>query len=283
MRLLDLVGRTEVPEPWAEGDKIPRHEPGFSWRMLAEHLSQAHDAASRRFGTIDRHVAWIHRELLGGQPGRVLDLGCGPGLYTSRLARLGHECVGVDFSPASIAYARQQAEREGPRCTYHLADIRTADYGRGFDLAMQIYGEFNVFRPADARRILDKAGAALRPGGALLLEAHTFAAVQALGKQPATWYSAERGLFSDQPYLCLHEAFWDAEQAAATERYYVVDAPTGEMTPHASTTQAYTDEGYRALLRECGFGEIAVLPALSGDAADATADLLVLVARRERE
>jgi len=28
----------------------------------------------------------------------VLDLGCGPGLYASRLARLGHECTGIDYT-----------------------------------------------------------------------------------------------------------------------------------------------------------------------------------------
>ena len=97
MSLLEVAGRQPVGEPWVEGEKIPWHDPDFSERMLAEHLSQSHDAASRRFDRIDRHVAWIHRELLEGVPTRVLDLGCGPGLYTSRLARLEHECVGIDF------------------------------------------------------------------------------------------------------------------------------------------------------------------------------------------
>jgi 2-polyprenyl-3-methyl-5-hydroxy-6-metoxy-1,4-benzoquinol methylase len=54
-------------------------------------------------------VAWIHAELLGGTPTDVLDLGCGPGLYTERLAALGHRCVGIDVSPASIAFARARA------------------------------------------------------------------------------------------------------------------------------------------------------------------------------
>ena len=43
--LLDLIRREAAPEPWAEGEKIPWDDPGFSRRMLEEHLSQAHDAA----------------------------------------------------------------------------------------------------------------------------------------------------------------------------------------------------------------------------------------------
>ena len=56
MNLLDLLQRTSPPAPWAEGDKIPWHDPDFSRRMLREHLSQAHDAASRRSIIIDEHV-----------------------------------------------------------------------------------------------------------------------------------------------------------------------------------------------------------------------------------
>ena len=149
MRLLDLIDRTLPPAPWAEGEKIPWDEPGFSGRMLAEHLSQAHDAASRRSETIDRHVRWIHNELLGCAATRVLDVACGPGLYASRLARLGHECVGIDFSPASIAHAAAAAERDRLACTYRREDICAADFGTGFGLAMLIFGELNVFRPRE--------------------------------------------------------------------------------------------------------------------------------------
>ena len=93
MHLLDLIPQDPNPVPWTEGDTIPWHEPGFSERMLHEHLSQDYDMASRRFEIIDKHVAWIHENVLSGKASKVLDLGCGPGLYTSRLARLGHECL----------------------------------------------------------------------------------------------------------------------------------------------------------------------------------------------
>jgi 2-polyprenyl-3-methyl-5-hydroxy-6-metoxy-1,4-benzoquinol methylase len=113
MNLIELIYKAAPPVPWVEGEKIPWSDPGFRQRMLREHLSQEHDTASRRVGLIDQHVDWNHNGLLAGQPGRILDLGCGPGLYTGRLAQLGYQCVGIDYGPASIAYAREQAEEKG--------------------------------------------------------------------------------------------------------------------------------------------------------------------------
>lgn len=279
--LLDIVQRRQPPGNWVEGDKIPWNDPAFSERMLAFHLSPDHDAASRRPALIDRHVRWIHEDVLGGQPVRVLDLGCGPGLYASRLARLGHACVGVDFSPASIQHAREIAQAEGLDCTYREGDLREVAFGDGYGCAMLIYGEFNVFRRQDARAILRRAHAALVDGGALVLEPHTFTAVEKVGRQGASWYTSEGGLFSPDPHLYLYETYWDEHAHVTTERYFIVDAATAAVTRYASSMQAYTDEEYRALLSECGFGEISFFPSLTGQPEAGWEDLLAITARKE--
>ena len=117
--------------------------------MLAEHLDQTHDLASRRTVRIERHLNWVHRALLSSKPSRILDLGCGPGFYANRLAALGHACTGIDYSPASIAYAVEHAPARGLPCVYVQDDIRNAAFGTGYDLVMCVFGEFNVFRQSD--------------------------------------------------------------------------------------------------------------------------------------
>lgn len=280
MNLLDIVNRTPSPSPWEEGDKIPWNDPEFSRRMLAFHVGQDNDAASRRAEIIDRHVGWIHSTVLGGRPSRVLDLGCGPGLYTERLARLGHLCTGVDFGPASIAYARERAATGGLTCAYYEADIRTlADLPlQPVDLVMLVYGEFNVFRRQDALRILQSARRLLRPGGHLLLEPHSFDLVRKVGETPASWYSSPSGLFLEGPHLLLKENRWDEQAQVAIERYYVVDAATGAVTLHASSMQAYSPEGYTELLAEAGFCAPQWYASLAGDDGPAQEGLVALVA-----
>jgi cyclopropane fatty-acyl-phospholipid synthase-like methyltransferase len=262
--LLDLIQRNPNPAPWSEGDNIPWHEPGFSARMLKEHLTQDHDLASRRSEKIDLHVQFIHQEVLENQPGKLLDLGCGPGLYASSLARLGHEVTGIDYSPASIAHAQENAAAENLACTYLHADLREVAFGHGYAAAMLIFGEFNVFKPQDIRKILTKTHAALNPGGTLILEPHTFKAVQTMGQAAPSWYTSPAGLFEPQPHLVLEEYFWDDTQHSMTTRFFVVDANTGNVIRYAQSMQAYTDEGYRNLLAESGFTNICFYPALTG-------------------
>ncbi len=280
MKLSDILARKLPPEPWVEGDNIPWHVPGFSRRMLREHLTQSHDLASRRSEKIDAHVDWIHREVLCEVHTKILDLACGPGLYASPLARLGHRCVGIDFSPASIEHARERAAAEALDCDYIHADIRTAEYGSGYGLAMLIFGEFNVFKPEDTGLILRKAYDALDTGGVLLLEAHTNEAIEEFGERPDSWYSAESGLFSDAPHFCLQENFWDARSETVTRRYFIVDAATGEVTRFAQSFKAYTDEQYRAALEKAGFRDVRFRPSLIGTEDASQSSLQVITARK---
>lgn len=270
MTLLELIHRTLPPEAWAEGENIPWSDPAFSRRMLREHLDQTHNLASRSLPILERQVAWIHACILNGQPSRVLELACGPGLYLERLARLGHVCHGIDYAPAAVAYAREMAQRNGAQCTYCQEDLRAARFGNGFDLVMLLFGQFNVFRRAEARAILLRAFEALAPGGVLLLEPQRFQTVERTGRSGTSWYSCGEGggLFSDHPHLCLTESFWDPASRTATQRFFIVDAAGGSAAAHAMSIEAYEDGEYHDLLQQAGFGGTRTHPSLVGEPVD---------------
>lgn len=251
-----LINREENAA--AGWQKIPWGDPDFSRRMLAEHLDQSHDLASRRATTIDQHVAWIHRKILGGRPAKVLDMGCGPGFYTARLAALGHTCTGVDVSPTSIAYAREHH----PGGEYVLGDICEVDVGGSYDFAAMIYGELNAFASEDAARIVEKARAALKPGGKLLLEVHRHAFIHRIGQEPPSWHTAKKGLFADEPYLCLVESSMEGDDAIT--RHYVITENGDDVQRYTAMHHAYTDDEYRRLLD--GFERVMFYPSLTGDA-----------------
>lgn len=277
MDLRWLIER-EAPEPWSHGGKIPWHEPGFSARMLREHLSQGHDLASRRSAKIDAQVEWLDRELLPPHSS-VLDLGCGPGFYSLRLAALGHRCVGIDFSPSSIEYARSEATAASLDCTYRLEDLKEADFGSGFDAALLLYGEFNTFPRHEAERLLAKAREALEPGGCLVLEVQTEEQVRLLGSATPSWYASERGLFADEPHLCLIDRAWDDTSRVSAERFTVFRSGSDGPDTYVCSTQAYADSEYDKLLESAGFASVQRRVSPADAQADAGGGLVMITGR----
>jgi SAM-dependent methyltransferase len=264
MNLEDIVNRKTGPEPWVEGDNIPWNDPDFSKRMLKEHLSQEHDAASRRCEIIDQQVEWIHQVVLFERTARIVDLACGPGLYAERLAALGHSCTGIDYSPASIAYARKNTRQKRLPIDYQQDDIRAASLPQGQDLVLLLSGELNVFSPPAARQIITKAAECLGETGHMVLEVHAAGVIQRLGQESRTWSSSKSGLWSDSPHICLQENFWYANRKTAVTRYFVTDAATGDTTLSSASYQDYSDDEYESLLVDSGFKSVRRYPSLTG-------------------
>ncbi len=280
MDLNNVVNRNRDPKPWTEGDNIPWNDADFSRRMLREHLSQDHDAASRRSDIIDRQVEWIHTHILKGTPSRILDLACGPGLYTSRLASMGHKCNGIDYSPASISYAKEIALEKDLEIEYIHADIRNAEFPLDQDLVLFISGELNVFSPSDAEAILDKISGSLANNGRLVLEVHGPGVIEANGSAPDSWSSMSSGLWSGSPYICLQDNHWRPDLKAAVVRYYLIDPATGDVKLHSASYQDYSNEEYRSILSGCGFNNVEMYPSLTGAEDDQMEYFRVIVAEK---
>ena len=117
----------------------------------------------------DRH-GFVHRlgagvvDLLAPQPGeRILDLGCGTGPLTRRIADAGADVIGVDASPAMVERARAAY----PDLHFDVADATTMAFERPFD-AIFSNAVLHWVRPPEAA--IARMFSALRPGGRVVLE-----------------------------------------------------------------------------------------------------------------
>jgi 2-polyprenyl-6-hydroxyphenyl methylase / 3-demethylubiquinone-9 3-methyltransferase len=93
----------------------------------------------------------------------LLDIGCGAGLLTEPLWRLGAEVTGLDPAPASIEIARAHAEATGAGPTYRVGTVEDlAREGARFDvvLAMEV-----VEHVADPAAFVAAAASLVKPGG----------------------------------------------------------------------------------------------------------------------
>ncbi|EPY5226512.1 methyltransferase domain-containing protein, partial [Klebsiella quasipneumoniae] len=250
MDISTLISSSRHIQLSAEESKIPWDEPAFSQRMLANHLSQDHDWASRRQEVIERQVNWIASLLPPGA--RILDLGCGPGFYTHRLAERGFHCTGVDFSPTSVSWARQQAQHAGLNIDYVQQDVRAYWPDKSFDFIMMIFGELNVFSAADARSLVGRCALWLESGGRLLTEVHTFDEVKRQGMAEASWQRCPDGLFLGVPHLLLTEHDWDEEAQTSSTKFWAIEA-NGQTTRFGSQMTAWRDDEYVSLLDNAGF------------------------------
>jgi 2-polyprenyl-6-hydroxyphenyl methylase/3-demethylubiquinone-9 3-methyltransferase len=122
-------------------------------------------------------LAWIRDQAAGHfgrdtkSPGplrdlRILDIGCGGGLVTEPLARMGATVTGIDPASENIAVARHHAAAEGLAIDYRAEPAEAlAARGETFDAVLILEVVEHV---TDVAAFVKAAGALVKPGGLLL-------------------------------------------------------------------------------------------------------------------
>jgi len=118
----------------------------------------------------DRTAAHLGRDPLSPRPMaglRAADIGCGGGLLSEPLARLGAQVTGVDAGEQTIAVARAHAAESGLPIDYRLGTAEAlAGAGERFDLVLALEIVEHVAEPAG---FLAALAALVAPGGLLIL------------------------------------------------------------------------------------------------------------------
>ena len=195
-----------------------------SEQMLAYHLNADIDMSSRRGEFIDQSVAWIGSHFNVGADTRIADFGCGPGLYTNRLAKLGASVTGIDFSERSIEHARTVAAEEGSTATYvnrNYLEYTTEDR---FDIILMIMCDFCALSPEQRMTILETFQVLLAPGGSVLLDVYSMHAFEQRKEAVSCEENQLKGFWSPEKYWGFLNTFKYDDIGVVLDKYTIVEA-----------------------------------------------------------
>jgi SAM-dependent methyltransferase len=248
-----VAGYVDKPALFAPGEPAGApfwDDPHISKGMLEAHLDPLHEAASRPPETIDREVNHLSSPGLLKKGDKVLDLGCGPGLYAVRLAAKELKVTGIDISERSLNYAIAQARKYGFDIEFRLLSFFNLDYVHEFDAAFQAFGEIGTFSDGMRDILLDKIRTALKPGGLFIFDVTTPDLKHFTGSQN-NWYLADSGFWRPGRHMTLELRFDYPENNVFVNQYIVIDEE--KLTVYRIWNHNYTPETIKPVLEKAGF------------------------------
>ena len=211
-----LLHMLKKPAIWQRGIEPLWDDEHISKGMLEAHLNPDWDAASRPHSLIDRSVEWLSSVIPAGS--KVLDIGCGPGLYTKRLSDMGYHVTGMDYSKRSIAYAKSH----DLKTEYIYQNYLELDYIDNFDAVTLIYCDYPALIPDERIILLGKVYKALKPGGIFILDANTDKYFMSISKKKSWALYENGGYWSAEPYICLESTYLYENNTIAVDQYVVI-------------------------------------------------------------
>lgn len=257
-RLFSLLA---PPPMGASGGESFWVDPHISAHLLKTHLDPDTELASRNPAFMDESVRWIREMNPPEDFPRLIDLGCGPGLYARRFARAGYAVTGVDFSSRSVDYARETAAREGLPITCLCGDYLKADLPGPFDLAVMIYCDYGALNDEGRRTLMDKAYRALRPGGRFLLDVHSLRLYDDF-RESRTWEAfPDGGFWTAEKHLCF---LANLKYPEHTTLYQAVVMTEKEARSYYIWNHCFGPEGIRQEAERAGFRVLKVFGDVAG-------------------
>lgn len=163
-----VIFSRELMELYETGNANIWSAPYIREQLLRAHLNPDSDAASRKPKTIRATVDWVLKNQSG--TGSIIDLGCGPGLYTQEFSARGWAAVGVDINESAIKHAIESGKEKGLDVQYHHQSyLEKMDIG-DFDIATCIYCDFGALTSEQQKTFLLNVYQLLTPEGVLVFD-----------------------------------------------------------------------------------------------------------------
>ena len=230
MNLADIISKIEKPKIYEKGTAFMWTDEHISKQLLNVHLNPDIDHGSRKKSTIEKTANWILDTQKEKGKLNILDLGCGPGLYTEIFAKAGHNVTGIDISKNSIEYAKKCAKDKKLDIAYLNSSYLETDLESDkYDLVVLIFTDLGVLIPTDRESLLEMIFRVLKKGGTFIFDVLKDREIEKK-TSPKTWEAGNNGFWKESPYLALSESFLFQEEKVILFQHIIVDTEENILT-----------------------------------------------------
>jgi SAM-dependent methyltransferase len=222
-----------------------------SKQMLEYHLNESIDVSSRNKSFIERSVKWIVSHFGVDKSTEIADFGCGPGLYTTKLAEGGAIVTGIDFSENSLKYAKQVAAQKGLKINYVLTNYLNYDTKNSFDLITMIMCDYCVLSPEQRKKMLLKFHSLLKPEGSVLLDVYSLNSFNEKDELATYELNQLNGFWSSEDYYCFVNTFKYEKEKVILDKYTIVEESRKRVV--YNWLQYFSKDSLRKEFEENGF------------------------------
>ncbi|MBN2182256.1 MAG: class I SAM-dependent methyltransferase [Sedimentisphaerales bacterium] len=219
--------------------------------MLSYHLNTDVDISSRNEKFINRSVDWITAQFGVKSGTKIADFGCGPGLYTAKLARKQADVTGIDFSKRSIQYAKQAAQKDGLSIRYENKNYLEFETKERFNLVLMIMCDFCALSPSQRAKILNIFREILEPGGSILLDVYSLTAFEKRKETAIYEENLLDSFWSPNKYYGFLNTFKYEKEKVVLDKYTIIEAARTWVV--YNWLQYFSTETLEAEFTECGF------------------------------
>lgn len=252
----------EIPAEYTPSSKKFWDDKHISKFMLKAHLNPDVESASRNHLFIEKSAEWIVSLVPEKKGKKILDLGCGPGIYAEKFYNRGFDVTGIDFSKRSIEYAVASAAKKNMKIEYKYMNYLEIDYENEFDMVVLIYCDFGVLSPEDRKVLLKKIYKVLKPEGILILDVFTEKFYEKFQEKTEITYE-DSGFWSEIPYSCIQRNKIYGDTLTSLEQYIIITENDCEC--YNIWNYIFDKESISMELRTGGFSKIRFFNNVAGE------------------